>query len=200
MDLSDWEDRFEFWFVVPISAESEVVYYPVLRQPGHMYLLGCIAVSGDSLTPMLLASEADEKYIYSLGYEKDEDIFLRYPTSKYVNEELFIDRLAVVLIPYLKALRQQEQYRNELAILMFDNMSAHVIARVLQLLAQHGVLVYSFPPHSIHLLQPLDLLLFLIFKTYQATERTHLTRGTVEGQIVITINAYEKAAISNNVH
>jgi hypothetical protein len=46
------------------------------------------------------------------------------------------------------------------AILFCDNWSAHCSEDVLKKLARHGTLVIIYPPHTSHLFQVLDVLLF----------------------------------------
>jgi hypothetical protein len=65
-----------------------------------------------------------------------------------------------------------------------DNCSIHVQAEILQMLAGHRVKVITFPPHTTHIFQYLDLNLFGNFKkkmNYKLpVESNHHTAGFIK--------------------
>jgi hypothetical protein len=67
-------------------------------------------------------------------------------------------------LPYIDELRSNEEFADKEAILLMDNCSIHVQAETLQTLADHRVKVITFPPHTTHMFQCLDLSLFGNFK------------------------------------
>lgn len=51
-------------------------------------------------------------------------------------------------------------------LLTLDNVETHFSTKTLDLAKEHGVTVFTFPPHCTHKLQPLDVGFFGPFKTY----------------------------------
>jgi hypothetical protein len=48
----------------------------------------------------------------------------------------------------------------------FDNHDCHMSIEVIYLARQNGVIIVTFPPHCINKLQPLDVGVYKVFKTY----------------------------------
>jgi hypothetical protein len=63
----------------------------------------------------------------------------------------------MILLSYVDELRSNEEIAGIEAVLLMDNCSIHVQAETLQMLADHRVKVINFLPHTIHILQCLDL-------------------------------------------
>ncbi|KAK3923478.1 Tigger transposable element-derived protein 1 [Frankliniella fusca] len=51
-------------------------------------------------------------------------------------------------------------------VLLLDNVESHFSTKTLDLARENGVVVFTFPPHCTHRLQPLDVGVFGPFKTY----------------------------------
>lgn len=60
----------------------------------------------------------------------------------------------------------------ERVLLIIDNHETHLSLEVLELASEAGVVILTFPPHTSHRLQPLDLTIYAPLKTYynQAVE------------------------------
>lgn len=53
---------------------------------------------------------------------------------------------------------------SEPSLLIYDGHSTHVQPAVLEIAKEHNITIIKLPPHSSHLLQPLDLAVFKAFK------------------------------------
>jgi hypothetical protein len=190
----DYEDRSDFQTIVPKRFATKVIHYPVERKFGHSTILACIAASGDSLTPLIIAPPADDAQIWALGYRPNEDFSIRHAKQCYVTKEIFLEYINDIFIPYVSNLHSMEEYAHETAILLMDNLSSHCTPDVLQLLAQHRILAITFPPHTSHLFQPLDLCFFSVLKSHKTTLKPQLPRNSPEGQILAMIESYESTA------
>jgi hypothetical protein len=81
-----------------------------------------------------------------------------------MNSQLFAEYISMVLLPYIDELRSNGEFANKEVVLLIDNCSIHVQAETLQTLAGHRVKVITFPSHTTHIFQCLDLSLFGHFK------------------------------------
>jgi len=45
-------------------------------------------------------------------------------------------------------------------LLVFDGLKAHISLKLIEMVEKNDILLYCLPPHSSHLLQPLDLSVF----------------------------------------
>jgi hypothetical protein len=88
------------------------------------------------------------------------DLQIEISPSPDVNAEIFERHIDTVLIPAVEANRQIPGCDKKPAILFCDNCSAHMSNSMLEKLARNGVLVLTCPPHTSHMFQVLDVLLF----------------------------------------
>ncbi|XP_014273650.1 uncharacterized protein [Halyomorpha halys] len=73
--------------------------------------------------------------------------------SGWFDERIFEDWFEFLMLPIL---RKQTGTK----VLIGDNLSSHINARVLSLCQEHCIKFIALPPHSTHLLQPLDIAFF----------------------------------------
>ena len=91
-------------------------------------------------------------------------MIIRQSDSPYINEQLFLEYLHLVVIPYIKIVRLKLGKPFEEAVLMMDSCSSHCTQNVLQLLGQNNILAFFYPSHATNLFQALDLSLFGLLK------------------------------------
>jgi hypothetical protein len=124
---------------------------------------------------------------------------LKHARKCYVTKDLFLDYLAQIVVPFINSIRSASHQENEIAVLMMDNCGSHVHQEILELLTSNRILAFTFPPHSTNLLQPLDLVLFGLFKRAKLLHEPELPRWSREGQIVLLQETYEKVATCRNI-
>jgi hypothetical protein len=196
---SDFEDKKAFKTIVPSNVGNSTILYPIQRKWRHSTLLACISASGDVLPPLLLTPPANDAEIWELGWRENEDFILRHASKCYVTKEIFFDYVSSIFIPYVCSIRSKPCYSNETAVLLMDNASVHLDPNLIHLLSQNNVLVLTFPPHTSHLFQPCDLNLFACFKAEKSLIKPEKPRSSKIGQILVLIEAFEKAAVSRNI-
>jgi hypothetical protein len=81
-----------------------------------------------------------------------------------MSSQLFAEYISTVLFPYVDELRSNEEFADQEGLILMDNCSVHVQGDTLQMLADHGVKVLTFPPHTTHIFQSPDLSLFGNFR------------------------------------
>jgi hypothetical protein len=77
-----------------------------------------------------------------------------------VNAALFLEYINDIFIPYLKELRESKQFHASEAVLLMDNCSFHISEKVIPVLTNARVRVITFAPHTTHISQMLDVVLF----------------------------------------
>lgn len=105
----------------------------------------------------------------------------RYNRSKsgWFDSCIFEDWFEFLLLPMLKK-------QNGTKVLIGDNLSSHLNSRVLALCRDYDIKFIALPPHSTHLLQPLDV---AFFRPMKGEWRSILTKWkeTDEGRRVTTV-------------
>ena len=83
-----------------------------------------------------------------------------------MDEELFLTRLNLVLVPYTKDLNKN--------ILVLDGHGSHMSAKATNICVENNIVLYCLPPHTTNVLQPLDVSVFRPFKIYFSKITDHI--------------------------
>jgi hypothetical protein len=110
--------------------------------------------------------------------------------TPYINE---------VLIPAVISNRGLPGCKNKSAILFWDNCPAHWSGEALGKLDTCGILVIAYPPHSLHIFQVLDVLLFGILKKAKKYQRRDDTLRREVDHVLRWFRADEQATASTTI-
>jgi hypothetical protein len=88
------------------------------------------------------------------------DFVLRQRSKSDVNANFFFEYINDIFIPYLNELRESEQFHASEAVLLMDNCLPHISDEVIAVLTISHVRVITFAPHTTHIFQMLDVVLF----------------------------------------
>ncbi|KAK8884192.1 hypothetical protein M9Y10_043298 [Tritrichomonas musculus] len=113
---------------------------------------------------MAVTSDPSLEKVFDLGIRRNTDLILEVSNSSYVNKEIFTRHIKENFINQVDAERKYCGLEENQAILFFDNCSCHLDEELLQILAEHMILVITYPSHTSHVFQVLDLLLFGVLK------------------------------------
>jgi hypothetical protein len=89
---------------------------------------------------------------------------IRSNDTSYVTRPIFTEYVTSVILPYFAATRESLHLQDFTGVLPCDNCSSHIDAGIKQLLTDINIRLVTFPPHTSHLFQPLDLITFVAFK------------------------------------
>jgi hypothetical protein len=165
--VSEWEDRSERRVIVPSTMRGQTIYHPAHRNLKHISVAACISAAGEHMTLFLVCSQGNaamERKLTIKGFRMGVDLILKSRHKPYMNSQLFAEYLSTVLLPYIDERRPDEEFADQEAVLLMDNCSILIRAETLQTLADHRVKVITFPLHTIHIFQCLDLSLLGNFK------------------------------------
>lgn len=118
------EDRKPFKVIVDKNFDGDSIEHSVQRIIPHITMLACIAVSGASMTPLIITKRMISEKIWNSGVRKNEEV-IRQRDSLYINEQLFLEYLNLVVISYVKVAHLKLRKPFEDAVLMMDSCSYH---------------------------------------------------------------------------
>ena len=101
--------------------------------------------------------------------------------------ELFKSWFATVFLPHTAHLRP--------ALLILDGHGSHLTIDIIDMARQNNVILYCLPPHTTHLLQPLDVSVFKSLKSHFAKLCGQVKLLTLGSQRVVNINRTNFTAI-----
>ncbi|KAK2947066.1 hypothetical protein BLNAU_17989 [Blattamonas nauphoetae] len=167
--------------------------YPIDRNEKRFTLIATISLSGVLLRPFFLTKAPfhtlkmrREGIIDELHNEVYED------PSIWVDHLMFCEYLHEILIPHLKTIRIRN-LRDKPAYLIMDNCAVHKHEAVLHLLEANNIRPIFLTPNTTHLLQPLDLGFFGVWKRMIRTARGNSSKTSQEKLVAIATDAYYKA-------
>jgi hypothetical protein len=157
-DFSDWEERKLKCVLILTEGRETTLHYLASRKIRHQTLVCCVTAAGDAYCPLLVSSDAAARAVFGHQIRDGINFQIEISHSPYVNAEIFERYVDTVLIPAVEANRQLRRCDKKPAILFCDNYSAHMSNLMLEKLERHGFLVLTYPPHTSHIFQVLDVL------------------------------------------
>ena len=164
---ADWEERKLKNVIVPEEIDTGNSHYPVDRGIKQVTLLVKVSGGGDAYFPLAVTKEPELEKKFQLGIRRDTDWSLHVGNSNYVDKETFCDHIINKFIPQVLNDRKYCGCDTLPAILFIDNCSSHLDPDLLEILADNLILVITYPSHTSHIFQVLDLLLFGVLKVYK---------------------------------
>lgn len=162
MDIYNFD---ETGFAMGLTATAKVItrteYYGkrALLQPGNrewVTVIECISAAGYALPPYIIFKHKS----LNLAWAEDlpSDWILDNSPNGWTSDEISLHWLQKVLIPDLS--HSQGGYR----LLVLDGHGSHLTPQFDKLCAENNIIPICMPPHSSHLLQPLDVGCFAVLK------------------------------------
>jgi hypothetical protein len=194
--FSDWEERKAKPVLIPSRVRNATLHYPIDRRIRHQTLICCITAAGDAYCPLLMSADRSVRQVFDLGVRDGIDLKIEIAASPYVTQELFNTYIDEVVISVAVANRELAGCSGKPAILLRDNCSAHCCDDVLKKLARHGIHVITYPPHTSHIFQVLDVLLFGVLKRGKKYQRRDDSLHRDVDHVLRLFRAYEQATTS----
>jgi hypothetical protein len=187
--LDDWVDSRNVHVLVPMSNTDAKISIPVQRACKRATLTGCIAADGSALKPLvILSAKTIAEDIIQAGFTEDKVLFI-YQSHGFMTKMIFEFWCKEIFFPYIMQKRNQFHY-NGVAILLMDQFSGHIYASFEEDCVRTGVIVIPLIPHTSHLAQPLDQLLFAAFKLKYTTIKYNKLGSATSNRIVKILKAW----------
>ena len=197
--LSDWEERKPKNVIVPKELADCDLQYPIDRTNKHVTLVVTVSADGDAYFPLAISSNEKLREIFDLDIRENVDLFLEISTSSYINKDIFRSHMINNFLPQVEEDRAFTKIKDCPSILFFENCSSHIDDELLQILAEHLILVISYPSHTSNIFQVLDLLLFGVLKAYKKQIRKSAILSPVIDHLFRIFKAYEMSTCSTTV-
>jgi hypothetical protein len=175
------------------------LHYPVSRKIRHQTLVCCVTAAGDAYFLLLVSSDPATRAVFEHPIRDGINLQIEVSSSPYLNAEIFERYVGTILIPVVEANRQLPGCGKKRAILFCDNCSAHMSNSKREKLARHGVLVLTYPLHTSHIFQVLDVLLFGLVKRSKAYQIRDDALPIHVDHILRLFRAYEAAMASATI-
>jgi hypothetical protein len=166
------------------------VYLQQVKFTGHTTVLMAASAAGDVLPPFVIHQEScpsDALSSAPSGWKADSS------KSGWITTNLFQKWFEEVFIPNCTN-------KAKPALLLMDNHVSHLSATMIDLANKHNIILLCLPPHSSHILQPLDKGYFNLLKQAMANMAVSLGYGgvkTVPKQSFTKLLQFAMAKISN---
>lgn len=191
--------------ITTVQNPSKIVGPKGVKQLGSMTsaergqlitLSTCISATGNHIPPMMVFPRKNFKDFMLKGAPPGT-IGGANP-SGWSTEELYLQLMEHFI-------KQTKPSKDERVLLLIDNHETHLSLQTLQLASEAGVVVLTFPPHSSHRLQPLDVSVYFPFKAFynQGVEAWHINNPgkTMDIYSVAEVvgQAYPRAFTTSNI-
>lgn len=178
------------------SRSSKQVYQLKSAERGTSVTTCCIIGAYGIILPPVI--------IFPRVYFKSNMIINSFPgTLGLANEKGYMtkDTFLKVMEHFMKCTVSS---RDAPTLLLVDNVETHLSAAAIDYAREHGVTIFTFPPHCTHKLQPLDIGIFGPFKTYYDNAINSWMMSNLEVPVIYHIagfvrEALSKAATSQNI-
>ena len=186
--------------IIPMEFSSSPCYFKVLKNEKNITAVVCISLDGDLLpTGIVLPRTTIPVDIESVGIRDGKDAVLMCSDTGYMNTKLFYSYLSEIIIPKIIKRRIKKNLEQSPALILMDNCSSHINESINILCQTHNIKLITYPPHTSHLLQPLDLLLFGLAKMKQHSFTIYEGYPDIVQRVSDIINSIQRAGISNNI-
>lgn len=198
----DFVDTHAFQVIVNKEYESSRISIPVRRETKRATLIHCISADGLSLKPLLIIPRktVDSSILKKLNCN---NLFIKHQAKGFANTDLIKYWIEEIFFPDVEKKLREEQMRsgyNGKAYLILDGFSCHKKAFEQYDLNEKKIELIFLPPHSSHITQPLDLVIFSIQKKLTTTRRQmDVILGQQADCIRRIIQGLEQASTTNNI-
>jgi hypothetical protein len=148
---------------------------------------------------MLIAPTASARKRFDAGVRDHINLIVTVRQRAYATAELFHRYITEVFFPALETNRQPPGCENKLCVLFCDNCSIHCQDQLVKEFDERGVTIITCPPHTWHLFQVLDRLLFGRLKATKKYIPGADADPTYTDHLVRIFKAYELVTTSTTV-
>lgn len=115
--------------------------------------LVCVNAAGSAMPPMCVVKGKTNRSVHSFAIQDSpEGTIWAFQENGWMNDEIGVQWFKEVFLPHCGDERPQ--------LLILDSHHSHEVLDMLELAKQQDIHVLAFPPHTTHILQPLDRVVF----------------------------------------
>ena len=180
-----------------IDADEEP-YYKVERASNHISAICTIAANGEILKSAFIGSNLNlkEDATHCTFYGR---VLYRSSKNAFITNDIYKDYIGNVVVPYIEEKRKKLSKESHRAMLIVDGHKAHFSDDILAVLADHNIEYVSIPPHSSHLLQPLDRHFFSQVKSFYRQKNPNTNLCAFTSNLENIYIAIEQASVQSTI-
>ena len=197
----DYCDLHAYQVVVSQEFTENSIEIPVKRDCKRSTLVHAIAADGTYFKPLLIIPRktVDSSLLKRLTIS---NVSIHHQKKGFANTEIISKWLEDEFFPEIRRRREVEMKRSGYdgpAVLILDGFSCHKKALDCFNLEEYGVKTVFLVPHSSHLTQPLDLVLFSTQKRFTTTGRLSIKLSEQADSIRRIISGVQQSSTSENI-
>lgn len=147
--------------IVTKKGRNTTLGLPQIRESAT--LVEAISAGGRFIPPMvILKGKRHMAKWYDDSIPIDPKALIGVSESGFTNDELTLH-----WIKHFEYYTRENRVGN-CRLLLLDGYGSHLTFEFIQYADQHDILLFAFPPHTTHILQPLDVVVFQPYKHYHA--------------------------------
>ena len=184
--------------VITKKTDTRRPCVPIQGSRTYVSAIAAITASGHSLPPGLIVRRAtvtEEFETIPIG----RDIKIYATEKDFVTRNVFHNYIEEVVMPFIEKWRSDNNCRDARAALIVDGHGAHFGAELDAFCALHNTALVVLPPHSSHILQPLDRLYFSHVKQVYATTHVGQSLSELSRQILRVVTAFQASNIRYSI-
>ena len=182
--------------IAPANSKPQSITSP---RSTTVTLLGCINAIGNSLPPFFVFK--GKRYNPDLMKGASTGAVGVMSESGWSNSTIFQQYLQDHFLRF----KQSDADPSQHTLILYDGHASHVSSSLIDWAKNHQIVLFVLPPHTSHLLQPLDVAVFGPLKTFYNSECSLFMRRNI-GQTInrfntcdIACKAYSKAMTPTNI-
>jgi hypothetical protein len=147
--------------IIPAEKKDEETYFKVHREGSNVSVMPCICIDGSNLCPLFLIKRktVDDEF-FTEGIVQGRNLLLRSTAKGYNTQVEFTEWITRIFLPAMKERRTLHKLEDTPAVLIADQASCHCNSEITASLIAAKIRLVHFPPHSSHIFQPLDAVIF----------------------------------------
>jgi len=175
-----------------VSTENIPICYKMIRPPGHITITPTICADGSTATPMIIiARKSMDNDLLKYAFPRSNNGYLVSSQKVYMTTDLFENYFETILIPHINKKRFDLNKPLQRALFIIEGFTAHSSLKLDQWQKDHNFKIFYIPPHSSHLTQPLDLLIFATFKKRMLSITTTRPLTNLSKRIALTLKGIQ---------
>ena len=147
--------------IIPGEFKNDPCYFKVERNEKNITSIVCITLDGDMLPPGIILPRATIPSEFDhCGIIGGINAVLLNSESGFINSNIFLIYFSKFIIPEIMKRREALGCQDFPALIMMDNRNPYISEGMIAICQQFNVRIVTYPHHTSHLFQTLDLLFF----------------------------------------
>jgi hypothetical protein len=166
IDPADCYNMDETGFRIGVGGKKRVVtrnarrraFAPSSTNSDYVTVVECVSAGRNAIPPLVILPGKNFMESWVINTDMPEDFSLAVSDSGYTNDQLCLQ--------WLKHFERESarQQVGEYRMLILDGYGSHLTLDFISFCEEHKIVPFRLPPHTTHMLQPLDVVLFCSYK------------------------------------